>query len=109
MTHDPKHFVVIDPRTIDGDPFEVADYACKQAEAISRILAHTLEGANIMARNAEMERNLMAGDDAKALEWEDGPQGKRYMALIEQTRKIENNVKLLARAASFNPKKPPKE
>ena len=106
MTHDPKHFVLIDPRTFDGDPFEVADRACKQADAIARLLAHAIEGANIMARNAEMERNLMEGDDAKATEWEDGAQGKRYATLIESVRLVEGQLKLLSKAASFNPKKP---
>jgi hypothetical protein len=109
MTHEPKRFVVIDPRMMDGDPFEVADRACKQAEAVARILTGCIEGANIMARNSEMERNLMESDDAQALDWEASPQGKRYAALTESVRLVEGQLKLLGRAASYNPKKPPKE
>lgn len=109
MTHEVKQFAVADPRSFDGDPFEVAARACKQAEAVSRILTHTLSGANIMARNAEMERSLMDGDEARATEWDESAQGRRFAKLSETARDIETALKLLGRAAAYDPKHPPKE
>lgn len=105
MTHEPKTFTVADPRTFEGDPFEVAERACKQTEAVARVLVGTVETANLMARNAQMERNLIEDDDAKAAEWDTSIHGKRFANLIEQARDIERQLGILGKAAAFNPKK----
>lgn len=105
MAHTPKTFTVVDPRTFDGDPFEVAERAAKQAEAVARVLVGTVETAHIMARNAEMERNLIADGDAKAAEWASAPLGRRFAGAIEDARTIEKQLGALGKAAGFNPKK----
>lgn len=105
MTHEPKTFTVADPRSFDGDPFEVAERACKQPEAVARILSHVAETANLMARNAQMERNLLDGDDAKASDWDESIHGKRFAAACEKARQLEKEFRLLGQAAGFNPKK----
>lgn len=105
MTQEPKHFTVVDPRTFDGDPFDVAGRACVQAQAVARVLAGAIETAVLMARNAEMERNLIANEDANASGWEDSLHGKRFAGLVEQAREIERQLSILGKAAAFNPKK----
>jgi hypothetical protein len=98
-------FVVGDPRHFDGDPYEVAVRAIRQAAAVNEILLECLQGAVTMARNAEMERNLYHHDDPKAAEWGDSLQGRRLDALIEQTRDTMKQLRLLEQAAGFDPRK----
>lgn len=94
-----------DPRYFDGDPYEVAERAVKQAAAVARILSDCLEGAELMARNAEMERNLVDSDDPKASEWETSPQGERFKSMAGQVTDMRNTLNILQRAVAFNPKK----
>lgn len=105
MTTSTGTFVVTDPRSFDGDPYEVATRAIRQAAAINEILLESLKGAALMARNAEMERNLYHDDDPKVAEWEGSPQGKQYDALIERTRDTIKRLRLLEQAAGFDPRK----
>lgn len=101
-------FTVADPRTFDGDPYEVAFRACHQASAIAGILVKSIEDANVMARNAEMERNLIDSDDPKAGDWDQSPQGRRFEELSVQVDNVRLALEALAKASSYNPKKPPK-
>lgn len=110
--HETSHqqFSVVDPRTFDGDPFDVAGRACLQAEAVARVLADCIDATAIMARNAQLERNLLdTPSDARASEWEDDPQSRRFNALFAETKRIEQGLSALRRAASYNPRRPPKE
>jgi hypothetical protein len=100
-----QHFVITDPRDFDGDPFEVAERACRQAEAVAAILERCLNGANLMARNAEMERNLLESDDAKAAGWEDSLQGRHFATLIADAQLAQRRLQMLAKATAFNPRK----
>lgn len=102
---EPSTFVVADARTFDGDPYEVAERAIRQARAVQEIYLHCLTGAELMARNAEMERNLYHSDDPKAAEWEASPQGKRFQQLKDAAESHAKVLVLLEKAASFNPKK----
>lgn len=105
MNSDTKTFTVADPRTFDGDPYEVAARAVAQAEAVARILVHCTETASIMARNAQLERNLIeTPHDARAPEWDESPQGKRFVELAKTAETIQKNLKVLGKAAAFNPK-----
>lgn len=109
MSHEPKTFTITDPRLYDGDPFDVAQRACLQAAALARLLTQSLEGANVMARNAQMERELQAEDEPNAAGWPDTAQGRRFAKLIQLSKEFEQVLALLAKASSYNPKKPPKE
>jgi hypothetical protein len=91
---------------MDGDPFDVAERATKQAAAIARLLVQTAQGAFIMARNAEMERQIMNGDDPDAVGFEDTSQGRRFNAVRESAQEAERSLNALALAAGYNPKKP---
>lgn len=98
-------FTIVDPRTLDGDPYEVAEHAARQAQAVARLLSQTVESARIMARNAEMERELARGDDPAPVEWEDGPYGRRFEEVKSAAEAAAKALDMLARASGFNPKK----
>lgn len=108
---DTRTFTVADPRQFDGDPFEVAERACAQAQAVARVLASCVTGAEVMARNAELTRNLAeTRDDARATEWDSSAQAQKFRALAEEAESAERTLGQLSRAAGFNPKTPlPKE
>lgn len=99
-------FVIADPRHMDGDPFDVAERATKQAAAVARVLVQAATGAFVMARNAEMERQIMAGDDPDAVGFEETAQGRRFAAVKKAAEDAEQSLTLLAVAAGFNPKRP---
>jgi len=105
-----KTFTVGDPRTFDGDPFDVAERACAQAAAIARILALCVESAGTMARNAEMSRQIEASGESRPQDWEDSAQSRKFSKLHKQAKEVEAGMEQLSAAAGFNPKKPlPKE
>jgi hypothetical protein len=96
--------VVTNPTEYDGDPYEVAERAVGQSLGVARSYLATLESARLMARNAELERQLVRDGSCDAVAWEDGAEGKRYAKLIEQTAAHVRTLALLERVAGFNPK-----
>ena len=109
MPQETKHFTVSDPTTFDGDPFEVAERAMRQAGAVAGVLRDALEGAYGMVQNAEMERQIYATGDADVKAFEKSPQARRLGVLIDESEAIVKACAVMARAAGFNPKHPPKE
>lgn len=105
MTHQPKHFTIIDAHTFEGDPYEVAERACRQAAAVAAVLEGCLEPAEQMARNAYMERNLQAGLEPSADEWEATPEYKRWASLREEVAALVKRLSALAVASGYNPKR----
>lgn len=101
-----QQFTVADPRSFDGDPYEVAARAAAQAAAVARILAQTVESARVMARNAEMERELSRGDDPKPVKWDEGPHGRRFDEVQSAAEAAEKALQILGKAAGFDPKSP---
>jgi hypothetical protein len=97
---------VIDPRTLDGNPYEVAQNAVLQAAGTAEILIEAVRDARVMARNAAMERGLVLNDEPDAPGWEAGPEAKRYDAILDQLGGNVKTLKQLARAAAFDPKAP---
>jgi hypothetical protein len=96
-----------DPRFFDGDPFEVAEKAVRQAEEAVELSQRALNDAEVMARNAEMERQLHATGECDAQAWPASAQGRQYdliRARLDKNRKL---LALLRRAAGFNPRQPP--
>lgn len=106
MSDSTQQFAVADPRTFDGDPFEVAERAVRQAAAVASVLSAAVEGAYIMARNAELERQLIASGDCDAVAWEESAQNKRWASVNEDVATIQKNLTVLVRAAGFNPRAP---
>jgi hypothetical protein len=111
MTQQPRNITIIDPRTLDGDPYEVAEKAALQAQALVRLATQATKDAEAMARTAEMERNLVAtkGSDAKASEWDTSPQGKRFSQVDRTLMEQDRALGRLSKAVRYNPKKPPRE
>jgi hypothetical protein len=108
LTQITKQFAIADPNTFDGDPFEVADRALRQSAAVAEVLAQTLKGARIMARNAEMERQLLATDECSAAEFEESAQARLIDGVIRDVASATAMLEKLAQAASYNPRKPPR-
>jgi hypothetical protein len=109
MPKEPKTFTVADPATFDGDPFEVAQRAMEQARAVAGIFRFALEGALPMLRSAEMERQIYATGEADAEAFDTHAQARMIGAMVQDCAEVERMCGLLAKAAGFNPRHPPKE
>lgn len=105
---DPQIFALIDPRTMDGNPYDVAGRSARQAASLAALYRAALDGMRLMARNAEMERNLGQGRDAGASEWEQGPQARIIDKMISEVAAHIRALELLARAVEYDPKHPPR-
>lgn len=101
---DTKHITIKDPREFDGTPFEVAERAVKQAQALAAMLNQAVDAAERMARNAEMERDLYATGTCDATAWPGTPQGVRWDAVKTNVLSTEKMLGVLAAAAAFNPR-----
>lgn len=97
-------FVVTDPRSFDGDPFEVAERSVRQAEAVARILIQSIDGARLMSRNAQMERDLMLTGACDAPAYDESAEGRRFDSIREAIQECERKLKPLAQAVSYNPR-----
>ena len=105
---EPVTFTVTDPRTFDGDPYEVAERALKQAAAVAGVLERMLDAADKMARNAEMERAFALHEEPQGSEWPNTPQGSKMARIHKTTVEIRKALTVLSRAAGYNPKNPPR-
>lgn len=104
-----RHFVVVDPRNMDGDCYQVAERAIQQVSDLLEITSDNLEAADLMVRNAELERQLATGTDAKTLRaaatlWNKSPQGRIIAESLETLRNTGKRLSGLKKAASYNPK-----
>lgn len=96
--------VVVDPRTFDGNCFQVAERAALQAQAIIDIAIQSIADAEVMARNAYMERNLLAGNDPDAAGWEATTEAQHWKLRAEAARDLSKRLGYLAMSAGFDPK-----
>ena len=96
---------MVDPRAIDGDPYEVAERAVAQAEGLVKVLQWTIDAAKLMARNAEMERQMLDGSP-RPEEWEKGPHGRTFDRVRADAERMEKDLRILGRGAAFNPRAP---
>lgn len=108
MTPMQRTYTYTDPRYIDGDPFEVARAAVEQAGKLTGLAAKAVEDANVMARNAEMERRLYRDEDPNAEGWPDTAHGRQFAWTHEELAKASRRLRVLRDAVSFNPRHPPK-
>lgn len=108
MPHEPKNFVVTDPRTFDGDVFSVADRAVAQLAGLVKVSAEAAHDGELMALNAAMERDCQADQEPDAIGWPESPQGRRWAALHTSLEEISKQVNFLRLAAAYDPRHPPK-
>lgn len=106
MIRPTQSFVIADPRTFDGNPYEVAQRAAEQAAALARLLAYATEVARLMARNAQLERELVATGSCDAPAYDRSVEGQRFVRVKYAALEAEKNLKVLALAAGFDPKRP---
>lgn len=104
-----KTITVADPLTFDGTPYEAAGRACAQAAAVAEIALDLTKQAQVMARNAQLSRNLLeTPEDARASEWPESAQARSFDKAAEAAEEVVARLETLTRAASFDPKHPPR-
>ncbi len=99
-------YVYVDPRFLEGSPYEVAGKAIEQAERAAELLDTALTDANVLARNAELQRQLDTTQTCSAERWDAGLQARILTGF--KAALAEHGTKLSAakRAASFDPATP---
>jgi uncharacterized protein (DUF2384 family) len=100
---------ITDPREFDGDPYQVAERAIQQTRALVALVIDNIEAVSLMARNAELERQLALGTTADELRsaahaWPNSPQGRRISRLSEALSDAADGLEGLERAVTYNPK-----
>lgn len=95
-----------DPRQFDGDPYQVAERAIQQLRGLIHVAQEVVEPTDLMARNAELERQLAFGKelgDAGA-QWPESPQGRELGKVRYELVVMEQRLRVLESAVAFNPK-----
>lgn len=105
---DPIDITLTDPRDFDGNPYEVADRAVAQVEEAVRRLAPALAAARLMARNADMERNMATGKPPAGSAYNDGPQGRMFDRIEDGLSSAYKSLGALRAAVAYDPKHPPR-
>jgi hypothetical protein len=108
LTHKTKHFTITDPRSFDGNPYEVATRSIEQAAALARMYKAELETTFLMVRNAELERQLATSGECDAKSFPESPQGRKMAKLAADADAAVKALDVLAVAAGYDPKNPPK-
>lgn len=92
-----------DPRRLPGDPFQVAEATFKQALAVGELYKRALHDAFIFARNAEMERQLLAGDDPDGAGFSRTSLGNQIGCTRIELTRLQSKVRFAAKAAAYDP------
>lgn len=108
MSTDPQKFVITDPRTFDGNPYEVAERAVEQVRALLHLVELSLAPTLLMARNAELERQIALGDEPDGAAWEQSAQAKNFNSVLTEIQNAQKRLALLRRVVAFDPKHPPR-
>lgn len=101
-----RHFTVADPRTFDGNVFEVAERAVQQASSLAVLLSTAIADAEKMACNAQMTRDLEATNECDAAGFADSAQGRAFAAALSDAAGVQRRLDVLTQAAGYNPKAP---
>lgn len=104
MTQEPKIIAVVDPRTFEGDPYEVAERAVAQLKGLLGVVEEAVEPVKLMVRNAELERQLAREEAPDAVGWDETTEGRRWQAVEDKILGLRNELSILKRVAAFNPR-----
>jgi len=104
MIHEPQYFSVIDPRTMAGDPYEVAGRSVRQIQGMLELTATMRDATERMLRNAHMERELSLRGKPDADGWEESAQKRALDAVFDELSAQVGRLELLEKAAAFDPK-----
>lgn len=103
-----QQFTITDARTFDGNPYEVATRSIEQASALAKLYKKELDTTFLMVRNAELERQLATTGECDARGFPNSPQGRKLTKLTEDAEAALKSLNVLAVAAGYDPKNPPK-
>lgn len=104
-----QDFRYVDPRSLDGDLFSVTAATFLQAEAVGDLYQTAIDDAFVFARNAEMERQIQAGQEPKGASFLSTALGGRLKTVQGQLLGVQNGLRATARAAAYNPQAPLEE
>jgi hypothetical protein len=104
-----EDFRYTDPRSLDGDVFSVTHATFLQAHAVGDLYAAAIDDAAVFARNAEMERQLLAGGEPDGAGFGTTPLGARMEAVSKLAGSVQQALGRTAMAAAYDPNNPPKE
>ena len=104
MTQLTQKFAIADPKTFEGDPYEVAERAAKQAAAVVKLARQTTEAARVMIRNADLERQLALTGECDVQEFEESALAQIVDQIVTDTTEAERKLMRVAQSVSFNPK-----
>lgn len=107
--YQPIDVTFVDPRSFDGDCYDVAKRAVQQLEGIYReVLNPAVESTMLMARNAYMERNIAMGNPPAGDAYLATAEGKKFVAIEAARVDALRALRLLKQAVAFDPKHPPR-
>ena len=95
---------IVDPRTLDGNPYEVAEQAAAQAEALTQLALRETGNALRMGRNAASERSLVITGAVPEAAYETTGEGRAFEAATELLTKAALRLASLTKAVAFDPK-----
>lgn len=104
MTHNARTITIADPRTFDGDPYDVGGRGVAQVKGLIDEALRSLPAARLMARNAELTRRLDRDEPPEARQWDSTVEGRRWYDVEKQLEDLSKQLGLLQRAAAFDPK-----
>lgn len=95
-----------DPRNFDGDCYQAAERAIRQLRGVLTVAETLIAPTELMARNAELERQLALGNDLgkPAVEWPLSPQGAKVTQVRDSLASLQRTLSALERAVAYNPK-----
>lgn len=108
LTNKTQQFTITDARTFDGNPYEVATRSIEQAAALAKLYKTELDVVFLMVRNAELERQLATTGECDARGFPNSPQGRKLKILSDNAADALKILDVLAMAAGYDPKNPPK-
>lgn len=106
MLNPPKHFTIVDPRTFDGNPYEVAERAILQTTALLNLAVNSIDSTAMMALNSDLERQLALGEESDPTT---SVLFRRLCGIQVQLSELARQLEVIRRAAVYDPKHPPTE
>lgn len=97
-------FAVADPRSFDGNPYEVAERAARQVEALAALTRQAAEQAKLMIRNADLERQLALDGECSVEAYDASALARKVDQALEDFKRIQKDFSVVATAVAFNPK-----
>lgn len=95
---------LVDPRNLDGNPYEVAEQAVAQAEALARLALKYLDSSYKMARNASLERSLVLTGEVPKQAYKDSAECMVFNVVLSDLTRAVLKLEALKKAVAYDPK-----